>query len=89
MKVEVIRKPLKYAGKVYAVGQTIEMSGKDARLFMAIARVQTYVTPVSEIPAAPASVSLVTREFDHPGMDAPEKAEAKRIYQRRDMKAAK
>lgn len=71
MKVEVIRKPLKYARVLHPVGKIIEMSGKDARLFEAIGRVQEPVAPVADLPAAPSvPVSLVTREYDHPGLDA-------------------
>lgn len=75
MKVEVIRKTLKYDRARHAVGEQLEMSEKDARVFIALNRVQaasTTVSAASDIPAAPAPISLVTRGFDHPGLDAPD-----------------
>jgi hypothetical protein len=101
MKVQVIRKPLSYGRKKHAVGDTIEMSSRDARLFRVAKRVidAPIVDADTDIPAAPvAPITVNEGEFDHPGLDAAadasdllgeeeKPAKPKRTYKRRDLQA--
>lgn len=43
MKIEVINKPLKYSGKVYSVGDVLDVGSRNARILLALERAVLYI----------------------------------------------
>lgn len=101
MQVQVVKKPLKYGGRRYGIGQRIEMTGAHARLLIAIGLVCIPRPPRPDIPASPstpvtlvetpeASVETETEESKKAQDSRPESPtnadRPRRQYRRRDMR---
>ena len=93
MQVQVIKKPLKYGGRQYHVGEPIDMASKHVKVFLALRRVRLPPPSIADIPAAPSvPVTIVeTRVEPAPEVSSEsvpeiEERRPRRQYRRRDVK---
>ena len=75
MKIKVIKRPLRYAGKVYDVRQIVDVRDRDGRLLVKIGKAEAIETGTR-----PIDVPKVNEEIN-------EAETPKRFYKRRDLEA--
>lgn len=88
MQVQVIRKPLKYAGRYFKIGESVAMTRKHAQLFIALGRARLPAREVTSPGYERTDMRAEATDADVRLIDKPSEGDKpKRRYRRRDMQA--